>query len=53
MEKENIVNAFMYGPQLVPISPILEAGTKMFEDKNLKFLGFVDRAKIHRQCLMG
>lgn len=53
MEKENIINAYHYGPQLVPISSILEAGSKIFEDKNLRFLGFVDKSKIPRHCLMG
>jgi hypothetical protein len=50
--KEDIINAFSYGPQLVPISSILEAGSKVFEEKNLRFLGFVDKAKVPRHCLM-
>lgn len=52
VDKENIINAFSYGPQLVPISSILEAGSKIFEDKNLRFLGFVDKNKVPRHCLM-
>jgi hypothetical protein len=28
--KEDVINAFSYGPQLVPISSILEAGSKIF-----------------------
>ena len=47
------MNAFYYGPQLVPISPILEAGTKIFEDKNFRLLGFVDKSKVPRHALMG
>ena len=27
--KEDVINAFSYGPQLVPISLILEAGSKV------------------------
>jgi hypothetical protein len=30
VDKENIINAYSYGPQLVPISTILEAGSKIF-----------------------
>ena len=47
------MNAYYYGPQLVPISPILEAGTKIFEVKNFKLLGFVDKSKVPRHALMG
>lgn len=53
VEPDNIINAFNYGPQLVPISSILEAGSKIHEDKNLRFLGFVEKDKIPRHCLMG
>lgn len=52
VDPDNIINAFFYGPQLVPITPLLEAGSKVFEEKNLRFLGFVDKAKIPRHCLM-
>ena len=31
----------------------MENGTKIFEDKNFKLLGFVDKNKIPRQCFMG
>lgn len=34
VEKENIINAYFYGHQLVPISPILEAGSRIFEEKS-------------------
>jgi hypothetical protein len=30
VNKEDVINAFSYGPQLVPISSILEAGSKVF-----------------------
>lgn len=52
VDHDNIINAFFYGPQLVPITPLLEAGSKIFEEKNLRFLGFVDKSKIPRHCLM-
>ncbi len=52
-DKENIINAYLYGPQLVPISPILEAGSKVFEDRNFRMLGFVDKSKVPRHALMG
>ena len=48
-----ILDEILYGPQLVPISPILEAGSKIFEDKNLRLLAFVDKAKIPRHSLIG
>ena len=51
VDKENIMNAYHYGPQLVPISPILEAGSKILEDKNFRLLGFVDKAKVPRHAL--
>lgn len=31
VDKESIMNAFYYGPQLVPISTLLEAGAKVHE----------------------
>jgi hypothetical protein len=31
----------------------MEAGSKLFEEKNFKLLGFVDKSKIPRHCLMG
>lgn len=53
VDKENIINAYYYGPQLVPMSSVLEAGTKIFEVKNFKLLGFVDKSKVPRHALMG
>lgn len=53
VQSEDIINAYHYGPQLVPISNILEAGSKVLEEKNLRFLGFVEKSKIPRHCLMG
>ena len=53
VEKENIVNAYPYGPHLIPISEMLENGMRINEDKNFKLLGFVDREKIPREALMG
>ena len=53
VDKENIINAFYYGPQLVPISPILEAGSKILEDKNFRLLGFIDKSKVPRHAFMG
>lgn len=31
----------------------MEAGSKIFEEKNFRLLGFVDKSKIPRHCLMG
>lgn len=47
------MNAYNYGPHLVPISEILEKDTKIQEDRNLKLLGFIDKSKFHRPALMG
>lgn len=52
VEPDNIINAYNYGPQLVPISPILEAGSKIFEDKNFRLLGFIDKGKVPRHAFM-
>jgi ATP-dependent DNA helicase 2 subunit 2 len=52
IDKENIINAYYYGPQLVPISPILEAGSKVLEDKNFRLLGFIDKSKVPRHAFM-
>jgi hypothetical protein len=38
---------------LVPISPILEAGSKIFEEKNFRLLGFIDKNKVPRHAFMG
>ena len=43
VEQENIVNAYPYGPNLVPISEMLENGSRIYEEKNFKLLGFVER----------
>ncbi len=32
---------------------MMEAGSKIFEEKNFRLLGFVDKSKIPRHCLMG
>lgn len=32
---------------------MMEAGSKIFEEKNFKLLGFVDKSKIPRHVLMG
>lgn len=53
VDKDNQVNAYSYGPHLVPISGILEQGSKILEEKNFKLLGFVDKSKVPRHCLMG
>ena len=52
VDKEDLINAYHYGPQLVPISPILEAGAKVFEDKNFRLLGFIDKSKVPRHAFM-
>ena len=38
---------------MVPISPLLEAGSKILEDKNFRLLGFIDKAKVPRHAFMG
>lgn len=53
VDKENVMNAYYYGPQLVPISPILEAGSKILEDKNFRLLGFIEKDKVPRHAFMG
>ena len=47
------MNSFNYGPHLVPISDILEKDTKIYEDRNLKLLGFIDKTRFNRSALMG
>lgn len=37
----------------MPISPILEAGSKIFEDRNFRLLGFVDKSRVPRHAFMG
>jgi hypothetical protein len=32
---------------------LIERNAKIFEDKNFKLLGFVEKNKITRECLMG
>jgi hypothetical protein len=46
------MNAYHYGPHLVPISGILEKDAKFYEDRNLRLLGFVEKAKVNRAALM-
>jgi len=46
------MNAYNYGPHLIPMSEILEKDTKFIEDKNLRLLGFVDKSKIQRAAFM-
>jgi hypothetical protein len=53
VERENQMNAYSYGPHLVPISAILESQAKFFEEKNLRLLGFVNKAQVPRAALMG
>ena len=53
VDKEKQINAYPYGPNLIPVSGLMEAGAKIFEEKNFKLLGFVDKNKIPRHCLMG
>lgn len=53
VERENQMNAYSYGPHLVPISSILETQAKFFEEKNLRLLGFVNKAQVPRAALMG
>ena len=47
------MNAYAYGPQLVPVSHVLEGDSKWMEDKNLQLLGFTPKEKIPRYAFMG
>jgi ATP-dependent DNA helicase 2 subunit 2 len=49
---EDRMNAYAYGPHLVPISGILEHDAKWHEDRNFKLLAFVDKDKIPRYAFM-
>lgn len=53
IEKENQMNAYSYGPHLVPISDILERDAKWHENRNFRLLGFVDEERVPRHALMG
>jgi hypothetical protein len=53
VDKDKMINAFPYGPNFIPIPSMLENGAKIFEEKNFKLLGFVDKSKIPRHALMG
>ena len=53
IEADNRMNAYPYGPQLVPISGILEQDSKWKEERNFQLLGFVEKDKIPRESFMG
>ena len=46
------MNAYPYGPQLVPISSILENDAKWKEEKKLQLLGFVPESKVPRHAYL-
>lgn len=46
------MNAYPYGPQLVPISSILENDAKWKEEKKLQLLGFVPESKVPRHSYL-
>ncbi len=50
---ENIIKAYTYGSGLVPVSNIIEPGMRLYEDRNFRLLGFVDRDKVPRESFMG
>ena len=51
--EDNVISGYRYGPNIVPISPILEHEMRFHEEKCLKLLGFVDKTQIPRSMFMG
>lgn len=49
---EHMVNAYQYGPHLVPIPAEVETHMKTYEERALKFLGFIAKEKAPAFCFM-
>lgn len=47
------MNAYTYGSNMVPMNEMFENKTKIFEEKNLTLLGFVESEKVPRHCFLG
>jgi len=52
VDKENVLKAYFYGKQLVPVSKINEEILQFKDDKCLKMLGFTEESKVPRQHYM-
>lgn len=52
VEAEHQAKGFQYGKNIVPISALMEDGMKIYEEKGMRLLGFVESRKIPRQSFM-
>lgn len=52
IDKSNIIKAYHYGKQLIPISDVLSKSMQYESLRELKVLGFVDAKRVPRQSFM-